>query len=119
MYELLYRFAERPRAAKAQHLDSVPDRTDAQPLILHMRENRSHLSQEARACLSAIGLLFVAASMGPARHGHWLVPAFSILAMAVLTVALELHGKASPAQELLELADDQHISTISNLSTAV
>jgi uncharacterized membrane protein len=44
-------------------------------------------------------------SIGPALHGHWLVPVFSILAMAALTVGLERHAKSKPAQEMLELGD--------------
>ncbi|MGE4305763.1 MAG: DUF2244 domain-containing protein [Novosphingobium sp.] len=70
-----------------------------------MQENRSHLSQDARVCFSVIALLFMVTSIGPALHGHWLVSAFSILAMAGLTIALERHGKSTPAQETLELAD--------------
>jgi uncharacterized membrane protein len=70
-----------------------------------MRENRSHLSREARLCFSAIGLLFMVTSIAPALTGQWLVPAFSILAMAALTFALERHGKSRPASETLELAD--------------
>ena len=105
MYELLCRSAERPWAARPQKLDSVPDTGNTQPLILHMQENRSHLSQDARVCFSVVGLLFMVTSIVPALHGHWLVPAFSIFAMAALTFALERHGKSTPAHETLELAD--------------
>jgi uncharacterized membrane protein len=70
-----------------------------------MQENRSHLSQDARVCFSVIGLLFMVTSIGPALHGHWLVPVFSILAMAALTFALERHGSSSPKQETLEMGD--------------
>jgi uncharacterized membrane protein len=105
MYELLCRSPERPWAAKPQKLNSVPAKGNSNPLILHMQENRSHLSQDARICFSVIGLLFMVTSIGPALHGHWLVPAFSILAMAALTFALERHSKSMPAQETLELAD--------------
>lgn len=105
MYELLCRSAERPWAAKPAKLDPAPEKGNSQPLILHMRENRSHLSHEARVCFSVIALLFMVTSMGPALHGFWLVPAFSILAMAALTFALDRHGRSGPAHETLELAD--------------
>ncbi len=105
MYELLSRSAERPWASKPEKLDRLPETASAKPLILHMQENRSHLSQDARVTFSVIALLFMVTSIGPALHGQWLVPAFSILAMAGLTFALERHGKSAPAQETLELAD--------------
>lgn len=105
MYELLSRSTERPWGATPQVVDFVPSTDSHSPLILHMQENRSRLSQEARVCFSVIALLFMVTSIGPALHGQWLVPAYSILAMAVLTFALERHGRSTPAQETLELAD--------------
>lgn len=105
MYELLCRSAERPWVSKPERLDCVSETANPQPLILHMQENRSHLSEEARVCFSVIALLFMVTSIGPALQGRWLVPAFSILAMAALTFALERHAKSTPAQETLELAD--------------
>lgn len=105
MYELLCRSSERPWAPRPEKLEFVPERGASKPLILHMQENRSHLTQEARLCFSVIALLFMVTSIGPALHGHWLVPAFSILAMAALTFALERHSKSAPAHEMLELAD--------------
>ncbi len=105
MYELLCRSSERPWAPQPKKLEFVPERGASKPLILHMQENRSHLTQEARVCFSVVALLFVVTSIGPALHGHWLVPAFSILAMAGLTIALERHGKSRPAGETLELAE--------------
>ncbi len=107
MYELLCRSAERPWASKPERLACLPGTVSAKSLILHMQENRSHLSQDARVTFSVIALLFMVTSIGPALHGHWLVPAFSILAIAALTFALERHGKSTPAQETLELADGQ------------
>lgn len=104
MYELLCRSAQRPWALSPERLEPVPETAEPKPLILHMRENRSHLSQDARVSFSAIGLLFMVTSVGPALCGHWLVPAFSLLAMAALTFALERHGKAKPAHETLEVA---------------
>ncbi|WP_263588861.1 DUF2244 domain-containing protein [Sphingopyxis sp. GC21] len=105
MYELLCRSSERPWAPQPVKLGSEPDRGDSRPLILHMQENRSHLTQDARVCFSVIALLFMVTSIGPALRGQWLVPAFSILAMAGLTFALERHGKSRPASETLELAE--------------
>lgn len=105
MYELLCRSSERPWAPQPARLESAPDRGEPKPLILHMRENRSYLTPEARACFAVIALLFMVTSIGPAVRGYWLVPAFSILAMAGLTFALERHVKSRPASETLELAD--------------
>jgi len=107
MYELLRRSSERPWAEASTLLESAPASRggSANPLILRMQENRSHLSQEARLCFSVIGLLFLMTSIMPALKGHWLVPAFSLAAMAALTFALEQHGKSRPATEILELAD--------------
>ncbi|MCW2365871.1 putative membrane protein [Sphingobium sp. B7D2B] len=91
-------------------LDSLPfaDRDSDRHLILHMQENRSHLTREARLCFSVIALLFMVTSLAPAMKGQWLVPAFSMLAMAALTCALERHVKSRPASETLEL-DHGHI----------
>jgi hypothetical protein len=105
MYELLCRSAERPWAATPERLDCVPETANPKPLILHMQKHRSPLSQDARVCFSVIGLLLMVSSIGPVPHGHWLVPAFSILATAALTFALERHGKSTPAQETRKLAD--------------
>lgn len=105
MYELLCRSSQRPWAPQPEKLAAVPDRGDSKPLILQMQENRSHLTQDARACFSVIALLFLVTAIGPALRGHWLVPAFSLLAMAALTFALERHGRSRPASETLELAE--------------
>jgi len=105
MYELLCRSSERPWVPQPEKLAVEPDRGNSMPLILHMRENRSHLTRDARVCFSVIAMLFVVSSIGPAIDGHWLVPAFSILAMAGLTFALERHGKSRPASETLVLAE--------------
>jgi len=105
MYELLSRSAERPWAPEPVARDSVPDAARSRPLILHMRENRSHLPREGRLCVSIIALLFMITSIVAAAQERWLVPVFSILAIAVLTFALERHGRSAPAQETLELAD--------------
>ncbi len=105
MYELLCRSSQRPWAPQPEKLAAVSDRGDPKPLILQMQENRSHLAQEARVCFSVIALLFMVTSIGSALHGQWLVPAFSILALAGLTFAHERHGKSRPASETLEVAN--------------
>lgn len=105
MYELLRRSAERPWGMTPQAEQCVPPEEHRASLILRMQENRSHLNEDARVCFSVIALLFLVTSIGPALDGHWLVPAFSICAMAALTFALERHGKSVPAHETLELAD--------------
>ena len=107
MYELLRRSCERPWDAPAGRPGSTPSspRKESQPLILRMQENRSHLPQEARATFSIMGLLFMVTSIAPALKGQWLVPVFSILAMAALVFALERHARARPACETLELGD--------------
>ncbi|AXU18442.1 hypothetical protein C7W88_04400 [Novosphingobium sp. THN1] len=105
MYELLCRSSQRPWAPQPEKLVAVPERGTSSPLILHMQENRSHLTQDARVCFSVIALLFLVTSIAPALKGHWLVPVFSILALAGLTFALERHGKSRPASETLELAE--------------
>ena len=66
MYELLCRSSERPWAPQPEKLEFVPERGASKPLILHMQENRSHLTQEARLCFSVIALLFMVTSIGPA-----------------------------------------------------
>ena len=68
MYELLCRSSERPWGVTPQELDSVPWTDHSSPLILHLQENRSRLSQEARVCFSVIALLFIVTSIGPAMH---------------------------------------------------
>ena len=103
MYQLMCRSSERPWAPQPVKLAVASDRGTSKPLILHMQENRSHLTQDARICFSVIAALLMVTSLAPALRGHWLVPAFSILAMAGLTFALERHSKTPPASETLEL----------------
>ena len=91
--------------ATAPHVDNPSYPVERPPVVLLMQENRSHLSRDARLCFSVIGFLFMVTSIAPALKGHWLVPIFSIGAMALLTLALEWHARSSPARERLELAD--------------
>lgn len=106
MYQLQHFDAPRPvgqTGAAAQ--SSIAEFQPQPPLVLMMQENRSHLSRDARICFSVIGFLFMVTSIAPALKGHWLVPLFSIGAMALLTFALEWHARSSPARERLELSD--------------
>jgi uncharacterized membrane protein len=107
MYELSRPSHERPWTEASEQLESVPSSSEGltRPLILRMQENRSQLSQEARLCFSVITVMFMVTSIIPAFSGQWLVPSFSLLAMAALTFALERHGRSQPASETLELGD--------------
>ena len=107
MYQLLCRSSERPWGNPAVEPDSLShyQADTVRPLILHMQENRSRLPQEARAVVAVLALLFMVTTITPALKGQWLVPAFSLLAMAALTFALERHAKSRPASETLEVAE--------------
>ncbi|BAK66371.1 hypothetical protein SLG_16960 [Sphingobium sp. SYK-6] len=107
MYQLLRRSPERPWGAPRHELPpgSSRDDTTDHPLILHMRENRSHLTRAARACVGMIALLFMLTTLGPAMEGQWPVPVFSMVTIAALTFALERHARSRPASETLELDD--------------
>lgn len=77
----------------------------AQPggLILHLQENRSHLSQDARVTFIVLIAVFMAMAILPAVRGQWLVPAFAIGAMALLVGVLDWHRRTQPATEWLAL----------------
>lgn len=107
MYQIVRRSAERPWGESSTWLANSPDQNygSSAPLILRMQENRSQLSGEARACFSALAALFLVTAILPALEGRWLIPAYSLAAMAALTFALERHSKSSPAKETLELGD--------------
>lgn len=107
MYQLQGRFAQRHPDASGMPAFAAASRTEesVRPLVLHMQENRSHLGREARLCFTAIALLFMVTCLATASKGQWLIPAYSLLALAALTVALERHGQSRPASETLELAD--------------
>ena len=74
-------------------------------LLLHLRENRSDLSQEARLTFTALICLFMAVAILPALKGQWLVPAFAIGTMALLVAAIEWHKTSRPAAEWLAISD--------------
>lgn len=97
MYQILRRSPERPAPHGAQ-AHAAPS-----PLILHMQENRSHLSEEARSAVAALALALMAAAILPAFEGLLFVPVCALGALALLTFALERHASSRPASETLEL----------------
>lgn len=74
-------------------------------LILHLQENRSHLSQDARITFTVLIALFMAMAILPALRGQWLVPGFAIGAMTLLVGVLDWHRRTRPAAEWLALDD--------------
>ncbi|MEL7727962.1 DUF2244 domain-containing protein [Citromicrobium bathyomarinum] len=76
-------------------------------LILHLRENRSQLSQEARATFTVLIGLFMAMAILPAIKGDMLVPIFALGTMALLVGALEWHSRSQPDDEWLAIGDDR------------
>lgn len=109
MYQLLDRPFGRCRdEADDRSADFPKDRVPRDTrFVLHMEQNRSFFPQEGRLLLSAIAALFLATSILPVLHGYWLVPVFSLGAMAALVWALETHQKSSPYFEQLELKDGE------------
>lgn len=97
MYQIERRSHERP----------MPMRDTPSPLILHMQENRSHLSTEARSAVAALALAMMAAAILPAFEGLLFVPVCALGALALLTFTLEHHARSQPACETLEL--DGHL----------
>jgi hypothetical protein len=87
-------------------VESVPSARDA-GIILHLRENRSQLSQEARVTFTSLIGLFMAMAILPAIAGEMLVPMFALGTMALLVGALELHRRSRPASEWLAIEDDR------------
>lgn len=102
MYEILCRSPERPFALSARADVSFADHAG---LVLHMRENRSHLSEPARQTFAVLVAAMMALSILPALSGHWLVPVFCLMVMGGLVFALESHARSKPAGEILEIAD--------------
>ena len=72
-------------------------------LILHLQENRSHLSQDARVTFTVLISVFMAMAIVPALHGQWLVPAYAMGTMALLVGVLDWHHCTRPAAEWLAL----------------
>lgn len=74
-------------------------------LILHLQENRSHLSQDARVTFTVLIAVFMAMAILPALRSQWLVPAFAIGGMALLVGVLDWHRRTRPAAEWLAIDD--------------
>lgn len=72
-------------------------------LILHLQENRSHLSQDARVPFTVLIAVFMAMAILPSLRVQWLVPAYVIAIMALLVRVLEWHRRTKPAAERLAL----------------
>ncbi|MCX9146018.1 DUF2244 domain-containing protein [Erythrobacter sp. WG] len=72
-------------------------------LILHLQENRSHLSRDARVTFTVLIAVFMAMAILPALRGQWLVPGFAIGSMALLVGVLDWHRRTRPAAEWLAL----------------
>lgn len=76
-------------------------RAGSSGIVLHLRENRSALSQEARVTFTVLIGLFMAMAILPALKGEILVPVYAISTMALLVGALEWHKRSKPAAEWL------------------
>ncbi|WP_218847483.1 DUF2244 domain-containing protein [Sphingomonas sp. R3G8C] len=100
MYTILRRSPERP----APHGHGAM--AASAPLILHMQENRSTLSNEARSAVTALALSLIAGTIVPAFEGLLFVPIAALGGLGVLTFALERHARTAPASETLELVGD-------------
>ena len=75
-----------------------------EPIIIEMRENRSHLPEAGRQTLAVMAFTLMALTILLALKGYWLVPVYALLTLAALTFALERHGKSAPRAERLEFS---------------
>ncbi len=73
-------------------------------VLLHLRENRSHLSERGRQAVAAIVFVWLACTILPALKGLWPVAAYSLAVMTALLVALGCHARSRPASETLTFA---------------
>jgi uncharacterized membrane protein len=88
-----------------QTADNASPQTVAKPLIFHLAENRSHLSQDARVTFTVLIVVFMMMAILPALRGQWLVPAYAIGTMGLLVGVLEWHRRTQPAREWLAIED--------------
>jgi hypothetical protein len=65
-------------------------------VLLHLRENRSHLSERGRQAVAAIVFVWLACTILPALKGLWPVAAYSLAVMTALLVALGCHARSRP-----------------------
>lgn len=109
MFQMLGCPRGRPRAAPSAaalvarpSTLAAPDLSRGEPVIFEMRENRSHLPEAGRQTAVVFGFAWMVLMIVPALKEHWLVLLYSMLTMAVLTFALDRHGRPDPRAELLE-----------------
>lgn len=105
MYQLLRRPEGRPWARPDDWLGLSTDDPSLvdQPMVLLMRENRSSLNKTERQAFAMLAACLVGMTILPALKGYWLVPVFSLGALAMLVLALGRHRASIPASESLEL----------------
>jgi uncharacterized membrane protein len=75
----------------------------ARAVLVHLKEHRSHLSEDARVTFTVLIALFMAMAIVPALHGQWLVPSYAIGTMALLVGVLDWHRRKQPAAEWLAI----------------
>ncbi|MEL7736811.1 DUF2244 domain-containing protein [Citromicrobium bathyomarinum] len=80
-------------------------------LFLHLRENRSQLSHEARVTFTVLIGLFIAMAILPVIKGNMLLPVFALGTMALLVGAIEWHQRSQPAAEWLAIEDNRLLWT--------
>lgn len=105
MYEILRRSSGRPWAQPGLVADVPGADTASTALVLRMRENRSQLSRDGRKAIAVMAILFMATTLVFAFKGLWLIPLFSITAMAGLTLALDRHARRQARVETLEFSE--------------
>lgn len=107
MYQIFSRSPDRPweLTGVTPEASRGPDGSASLPFVLRMRENRSELSKDGRVAVAALAVLFMATTLVFAFKGLWLIPLFSITAMAVLTFVLDRHARKQAGSETLELSE--------------
>jgi len=89
------------------HAEIAAQRASDTPVILHLSENRSSLSQEARVTFTTLICLFMVMAILPAAKGELLVPIFSLGTMALLLGAIEWHRKKRLDSEWLAIETER------------
>ena len=83
------------------------ERASISGIVLHLQENRSTLSHEARVAFTVLIGLFMVMAILPAIKGEMLVPFFALGTMALLVGAIEWHQRSQPAEEWLTIEAGQ------------
>ncbi|WP_191229004.1 DUF2244 domain-containing protein [Aurantiacibacter xanthus] len=97
----------------------APDPERAQSIVLHLRENRSSLSQDGRIVFTILIGLFMAMAILFAAKGEVLVPVYALTTMALLVGALEWHKRSQPAAECLTITGNSLRWTSRNTAPVV